>query len=93
MSKDNKRKEVKNMKHSKTYVASWVLTWLTLQATRFITIAAAGIIVISEMDVNKFNLGQMALIKFGAIFIGFAVVMVLNRIIEAVEHYCHEYDI
>jgi len=81
------------MKHSKTYVASWVLTWLTLQATRFITIAGAGIIVISEMDVNKFNLGQMALIKFGAIFIGFAVVMVLNRVIEAVEHYCHEYDI
>lgn len=78
---------------SKTYVASWVLTWLTLQATRFITIAGAGIIVISEMDVNKFNLGQMALIKFGAIIIGFIVVMVLNRIIEAVEHYCHEYDI
>lgn len=43
------------MKHSKTYVASWVLTWLTLQATRFITIAGAGIIVISEMDVNKFK--------------------------------------
>jgi hypothetical protein len=81
------------MKHSKMYVASWVLTWLMLQITRFITIAGAGIIVISEMDVNKFNLGQMALIKFGAIFIGFAVVMVLNRIIEAVEHYCHEYDI
>jgi hypothetical protein len=81
------------MKHSKMYVASWVLTWLTLQATRFITIAGAGIIVISEMDVNKFNLGQMALIKFGAIFIGFAVVMVLNRVIEAVEYYCHEYDI
>jgi hypothetical protein len=81
------------MKHSKMYVASWVLTWLTLQATRFITIAGAGIIVISEMDVNKFNLCQMALIKFGAIFIGFILVMVLNRIIEAVEHYCHEYDI
>jgi hypothetical protein len=50
-------------------------------------------IVISEMDVNKFNLGQMALIKFGAIFIGFIVVMVLNRVIKAVEYYCHEYDI
>jgi hypothetical protein len=81
------------MKHSKMYVASWVLTWFMLQITRFMTIAGAGIIVISEMDVNKFNLGQMALIKFGAIFIGFAVVMVLNRVIEAVEHYCHEYDI
>ena len=81
------------MKHSKTYIASWVLTWLTLQVTRIITIAGAGIIVISEMDVNKFNLGQIALIKFGAIIIGFILVMVLNRIIEAVEYYCHEYDI
>ncbi len=81
------------MKHSKTYVASWVLTWLMLQITRFITIAGAGIIVISEMDVNKFNLGQMALIKFGAIIIGFILVMVLNRVIDAVEYYCHEYDI
>lgn len=85
--------EGKKMKKSKLYRASWVLTWLTLQATRIITIIGAGIIVISEMDVNKFNLGQMALIKFGAIIIGFIVVMVLNRIIEAVEHYCHEYDI
>jgi len=81
------------MKHSKMYVASWVLTWLMLQATRLITIAAAGIIFISEMDVNKFNLGQMALIKFGAIIIGFMLVTVLNRVIEAVEYYCHEYDI
>jgi len=81
------------MRHSKMYVASWVLTWLMLQITRFITIAGAGIIVISEIDVNKFNLCQMALIKLGAIFIGFILVMVLNRIIEAVEHYCHEYDI
>lgn len=81
------------MKKSKMYVASWVLTWLTLQATRIITIACAGIIFISEMDVNKFNFGQMALIKFGAIFIGFIVVMGLNRTIEAVEHYCHEYNI
>jgi len=81
------------MKHSKMYVASWVLTWLMLQLARLITIAAAGIIFISEMDVNKFNLGQMALIKFGAIIIGFIVVMGLNRIIEAVEYYCHEFDI
>jgi hypothetical protein len=81
------------MKKSKMYVASWVLTWFMLQITRFMTIAGAGIIVISEMDVNKFNFGQIALIKFGAIFIGFIVVMVLNRVIEAVEHYCHEYDI
>lgn len=79
------------MKHSKMYVASWVLTWLTLQATRFITIAAAGIIIIGESD--RFNLLQFALIKFGAIIIGFILVTVLNRIIEAVEHYCHEYDI
>jgi len=81
------------MKHSKMYIASWVLTWLMLQLARLITIAAAGIIFISEMDVNKFNLGQMTLIKFGAIIIGFMLVTVLNRIIEAVEHYCHEYDI
>jgi len=81
------------MKHSKMYVASWVLTWLMLQLARLITIASAGIIFISEMDVNKFNLGQMALIKFGAIIIGFMLVTVLNRMIEAVEHYCHEYDI
>ena len=81
------------MKHSKMYVASWVLTWLMLQATKIITILGAGILVIGEMDAERFNLGQMALIKFGAIIIGFIVVMVLNRIIEAVEHYCHEYDI
>ena len=81
------------MKHSKMYVASWVLTWLMLQLARLTTIAGAGIIFISEMDVNKFNLGQIALIKFGAIIIGFIVVKVLNRVIEAVEHYCYEYDI
>lgn len=81
------------MKHSKMYVASWVLTWFTLYATKIITIVGAGIILISEMDVNKFNLGQMALIKFGAIIAGFILVTVLNRIIEAVEYYCHEYDI
>lgn len=81
------------MKHSKMYVASWVLTWLMLQLARLTTIAGAGIIVVSEMDVNSFSLAQIALIKFGAIIIGFIVVMVLNRIIEAVEHYCHEYDI
>ena len=83
----------KKMIHSKTYKATWVLTWLTLQVARITTIASAGIIFISEMDVNKFNLGQMALIKFGAIIIGFIVVMGLNRIIEAVEYYCHEFDI
>lgn len=81
------------MKHSKTYVASWVLTWLMLKTTKIITIICAGIVLVGEMDVERFNLGQMALIKFGTIIIGFIVVMVLNRIIEAVEHYCHEYDI
>lgn len=81
------------MKHSKTYVASWVLTWLTLQAAKIITIICAGIIVVGEMDVERFNLAQIALIKFGAIIIGLIIVMVLNRVIEAVEHYCHEYDI
>ena len=81
------------MKHSKLYVASWVLTWLTLQVTKIITIICAGIVLVGEMDVNSFSLVQMALIKFGAIFIGFIVVMVLNRVIEAVEYYCHEYDI
>lgn len=81
------------MNKSKMYIASWVLTWLALHATKIITIACAGIIVIGEMDVERFNLAQMALIKFGAIFVGFIVVMVLNRVIEAVEHYCHEYDI
>lgn len=73
------------------YVASWVLTWLTLQATKIITITGASLIVIGESD--RFNLLQFALIKFGAIIIGFIVVMVLNRVIEAVEYYCHEYDI
>ena len=77
------------MKHSKLYVASWVLTWLTLQVTKIITIICAGIVLVGEMDVNSFSLVQMALIKFGAIFIGFIVVMVLNRVIEAVEYYCH----
>lgn len=81
------------MKHSKMYVASWVSTWLMLQATKIITIVCAGIVLVGEMDVNSFSLAQIALIKFGAIFIGFIVVMVLNRVIEAVEHYCHEYDI
>lgn len=81
------------MNKSKMYVASWVLTWLTLKATKIITIICAGIVVAGEMDVNSFSLAQIALIKFGAIFIGFIVVMVLNRVIEAVEHYCHEYDI
>lgn len=81
------------MKHSKMYVASWVLTWLMLQATKIITIICAGIVLVGEMDVNSFSLAQIALIKFGAIIIGFIVVMVLNRVIEAVEHYCHEYDI
>lgn len=81
------------MKHSKMYVASWVLTWLMLKATKIITIICAGIIAVAEMDVNSFSLAQIALIKFGAIIIGFIVVMVLNRIIEAVEYYCHEYDI
>ncbi len=81
------------MKHSKMYVASWVLTWLMLQATKIITIVCAGIVLVGEMDVNSFSLAQIALIKFGAIFIGFIVVMGLNRVIEAVEHYCHEYDI
>lgn len=79
------------MKHSKLYVASWVLTWFMLTVTRIITIIGAGIIVISESD--SFNLLQFALIKFGAIIIGFLLVTVLNRIIEAVEYYCHEYDI
>lgn len=81
------------MNKSKMYVVSWVLTWLTLQATKIITIVGAGIIVIGEMDAERFNLAQMALIKFGAIIIGFILVTVLNRVIEAVEHYCHEYDI
>lgn len=79
------------MKHSKMYVASWVLTWLMLKATKIITIICASLLVIGESD--RYNLGQMALIKFGAIIIGFIIVMVLNRVIEAVEHYCHEYDI
>lgn len=79
------------MKHSKMYVASWVLTWLMLQFARITTIISASLIVIGESD--RFNLLQFALIKFGAIFIGFIVVMVLNRVIEAVEYYCHEYDI
>ncbi len=81
------------MKHSKMYVASWILTWLMLQVARIATIICAGMLVVAEMDVNSFNLGQIALIKFGAIIIWFIVVMVLNRVIEAVEHYCHEYDI
>ena len=79
------------MKHSKMYVASWILTWLMLQVARITTIIGASILVIGESD--SFNLLQFALIKFGAIFIGFIVVMGLNRVIEAVEHYCHEYDI
>lgn len=79
------------MKHSKMYVASWVLTWLLLQVARITTIIGVGIIVIGESD--SFNLLQFALIKFGAIIIGFILVTVLNRIIEAVEYYCHEYDI
>ena len=81
------------MKHCKMYVASWVLTWLMLKATKIITIICAGIVLVGEMDAERFNLLQMALIKFGAIIIGVIVVMGLNRIIEAVEHYCHEYDI
>ena len=81
------------MKHSKMYVASWVLTWFMLTATRIITIVCAGLIVVAEMDVSSFSLGQIALIKFSAIIIGFIVVMGLNRVIEAVEHYCHEHDI
>lgn len=81
------------MNKSKMYVASWVLTWLMLQATKIITIIGAGLLVVGEMDAERFNFGQIALIKFGAIIIGFIVVMVLNRVIEAVEHYCHEKDI
>lgn len=81
------------MKKSKMYVASWVLTWFMLYATKIITIVCAGIILVAEMDVNSFSLAQIALIKFGAIIIGFIVVMALNRVTEAVEHYCHEYDI
>ena len=81
------------MIHSKTYKASWILTWLMLHVARITTITGASLLVIGEMDTEHFNLGQMALIKFGAIIIGLIVVMVLNRIIEAVEYYCHEYDI
>lgn len=81
------------MKHSKMYVASWVLTWLMLQVARITTIICAGIVLVGEMDVERFNLGQMALIKFGAIIIGFIVVMGLNRAIEAVKYYCYVYDI
>lgn len=81
------------MKKSKMYVASWVLTWLMLHATKIITIISAGFLIIGEMDVERFNLAQIALIKLGAIIIGFIVITVLNRVIEAVEHYCHEHDI
>lgn len=81
------------MNKSKMYVASWVLTWLMLQVARITTIICAGIVLVGEMDVERFNLGQMALIKFGAIIIGFIVVMGLNRAIEAVKYYCYVYDI
>lgn len=75
----------------KMYRASWIITYITLQITKIITIIGAGILIISESD--TLSLLQLASIKFGAIFFGFAILMILNRTTEAVEYYCHEYDI
>lgn len=80
-------------KYSKAYVASWVITYLSLQITRIVTIISTGILLIGEMDVERFNFVQIVGIKLGALIIGFILTSGLNRIIEVVEDYCHRKDI
>lgn len=80
-------------KYSKAYVASWIVTYLLLQITRIVTIISTGLLLIGEMDVERFNFAQIAGIKIGALIIGFILISGLNRIIEAVEDYCHRKDI
>lgn len=81
------------MKYSKAYVTSWIVTYLFLQIARIVTIISTGLLLIGEMDVERFNFVQIAGIKIGALIIGFILISGLNRIIEAVEDYCHRKDI
>lgn len=80
-------------KYSKAYIASWVITYLSLQITRIVIIISTGLLLIGEMDVERFNFAKIAGIKLGALIIGFILISGLNRIIEAVEDYCHRKDI
>lgn len=74
------------------YKISWIVTYLTLQFTR-IALGIMAFLVVAGEFADECTLLQVIGLKFGAMAIGFIGCTILSRLIEAVEFYCHEYDI